>query len=120
MLPVMPLILVAWADGKLDSKERPQILAAAKEQGIAEDSPAAKLLEHWLDTPPSPELAPTWKHYVRAVAKHLSNEARLALQNETLRRARGVAKASGGALGFGAISEDEERVISELEQTFDE
>lgn len=118
-LSLVPLVLVAWADGKMDSKERPLILKAAREQGIADDSPAAKRLEDWLDTKPSPQLASTWKHYVRATTAKMSDEARQALRSDVVRRARAVAKASGGPMGFGVVSSDEKRVIAELEKAFD-
>lgn len=117
-ISLVPLVLVAWADGKVNAKERPTVLHAAKEQGIDKESPAAKLLDHWLDTEPSPQLAATWRHYVRVLTEKMSDEARNALHSDVIRRARAIAKASGGPLRFGTISVDEKRVIAELEQAF--
>lgn len=119
-ISLVPLVLVAWADGKMDAKERPSIVKAAKEQGIKDESPAAHLLEHWLDTKPNPQLASTWKHYIRITTEKLSVDVRKALCTDVVRRSRAVAKASGGPLGFGTISSDEKRVIAEIEQSFND
>lgn len=118
-ISLVPLVLVAWADGKVNAKERSTILNAAKEQGIGKESPAAKLLEHWLDTEPRPQLAATWRHYVRVVTERMSDEATNARRDDVVRRARAVAKASGDPLRFGKISSEAKRVIAELEQAFD-
>ncbi len=118
-MSLVPLILVAWADGKMDAKERPAILKAAREEGIAEPTPAGQLLRHWLDVKPKPQLATTWKHYTQVVAQKMSYKARASLCKDVLRRAQTTAKASGGSLGFNSISEYEKRVIAELKQAFD-
>lgn len=117
-MSLVPLVAVAWADGKLDKKERPAILKAAHERGITEDSPAAELLEHWLNDKPTEELTAAWKHYVTAITKQLGHDRRAALRKATMERARSVAKASGGTLGFNSISVSEEKVLSDLEQAF--
>lgn len=39
-ISLVPLVLVAWTPNKMGSKERPLILKAAREQGIADDSAA--------------------------------------------------------------------------------
>ena len=117
-ISLVPLILVAWADGKLDDKERPSILRAATEQGIGEDSSACQLLQHWLDEKPAEGLAQVWKHYVQAVVQKMSAEGRAAWRDEVVRRATAVAQSSGGFLSLGTISSEEQGVIAELEQAF--
>ncbi|HRX79988.1 MAG TPA: hypothetical protein P5307_13045 [Pirellulaceae bacterium] len=118
-MSLVPLILVAWADGKVDAKECPLILKAAREQGIIEATPADQLIRHWLDTKPNPQLASTWAHYMKAVAEKMSYKARASLCRDIVRRAQIVARASGGSLGFNKISVSEKRVIAELEEVFD-
>ncbi len=65
-ISLVPLILVAWASGKVEPEEREQILKAARDNGITSDTPAAQLLEHWLERRPKRELGSTWKHYIAA------------------------------------------------------
>jgi tellurite resistance protein len=115
-LTLVPLVLVAWADGKVDPEEREPIMNAAKEQGIESDSPSAKLLDHWLTTKPKRELASIWTSYVAAIMEKMSDEAKAALRNSMITRATAVAKASGGILGIGKLSSDEKQVLGEIEQ----
>lgn len=115
-IALVPLILVAWASGEVEPEEREQILKAASDHGITNDSPAALLLEHWLDRKPNRELGATWKHYIAAVVAQMGAESRESLRSEIVARATAVANASGGLLGFGKISNDEKRVIAEVEQ----
>jgi hypothetical protein len=115
-ISLAPLVLVAWADGKMGAEEREQILKTAKDEGIASDSPAAMLLGHWLTAKPKRELESTWKHYIVAVMRQMGVESQTVLRTEIIGRARAVANASGGILGFGKISADEKRVIAELEE----
>ena len=50
---------------------------------------------------------------------HETEERREALRGETIERARAVAKATGGFLGFGnKISDEEESVLTALEAAF--
>lgn len=118
-MSLAPLVLVAWADGKLDTKERPSILKAAQEEGITETTPAGQLLQYWLNTQPGPQLATAWKHYTQVVAEKMSYKTRASLCRDVVRRAQAVAKASGGSPGFNAISASEKRTIADLKSAFD-
>jgi hypothetical protein len=113
------MVLVAWADGALDPKEKAAVQEAAREAGIDREAEARALLESWLTAPPKAELAEAWRGYVRAVAAGLAPEGRAALRRETIGRARRVAEAAGGFLGLGnKVSEAEERVLARLDEAF--
>ncbi|TWU20962.1 hypothetical protein Pla52o_39940 [Novipirellula galeiformis] len=116
-ISLVPLVLVAWADGNVAPEERSPIIEAAKEKGITSDSPAAALLEQWLSVKPSRKLITTWQHYIAAVMDQMSVETQAALRSDLIGRAQAVANAAGGVLGFGKVSADEKRVLNELEQT---
>jgi hypothetical protein len=118
-LALVPLALVAWADGSLDSKERAAVMDAAREGGVASGSEAARLLDTWLATPPGAELKAAWRGYAAALSANLDDAARATLRRETVGRARRVAEAAGGVLGLGRkVSEAEERVLNELDAAF--
>lgn len=118
-LSLVPLVEVAWADGKLDAKERSAILAAAEQSGLSKGSASYRLLEEWLGEQPSPQLLVAWKGYVAALSGTLDAQARQALKQDLLGRARAVAEAAGGFLGFGKrVSRAEQAVLTELEQAF--
>lgn len=118
-LSLTPLIEVAWADGKVDKKERAAVLAAAEQYGLERSDVSYLLLEGRLAERPGPELLDTWKTYVRMLARALDKETVATLRGELMARARQVAEASGGLLGLGSkISSQELAKLDELEQSF--
>lgn len=112
---LVPLIEVAWADGKIQPKERAAIIRAAEERGIQDGTPNHDLLESWLDREPPQGLMDTWKAYAAELQNNV--DARLAadLRHRLVERAQAVAEAAGGFLGIGAISKAEQAVLDELE-----
>ena len=119
-LTLIPLIEVAWADGKMEDGERSAVLAGAEAHGITTHSSSFRLLEMWLNDPPEPDLVAAWRQYIRAACETLSFEGKLRLKDSILGRARDVAESAGGFLGFRSVSPAEERVLSRLEQAFEE
>jgi hypothetical protein len=117
-LSLVPLVLVAWADRAVDCKERMAVLQAAIEDGLARDGAAYRLLEFWLENEPPPQLAETWKHFVKAVLPVLTDDNRFAFREEIMKQARRAAKASRPGLGAKKISTEEARVLNELESVF--
>jgi hypothetical protein len=103
----------------VDASERRAILDGAAAYGVDPRSPGHRLLAVWLDREPSPELGRAWRELVGGLASALSVESRMELQRLLLGRARDVAEAAGGVLGFGAISRAEERVLAELDRAFE-
>jgi len=112
-LSLVPLVAVAWADGRLESQERDALLRAAADAGITEGSAARILLESWLVVEPEPGLLDVWIEYTRELRPLLSAVARDAIHEETMARARRIAEAAGGYLGLGAHTSAEERAILE-------
>ncbi len=116
-LSLVPLIAVAWADGKLDDKERKAVLEAAAQKGIDAEHPASPLLKDWLRQKPAATLVDVWKLYAAALAQSLDEASKTALKDDLLGRAGAVAEAAGGLLGFGnKVSKSEQAVLDELEQ----
>jgi hypothetical protein len=99
-LRIIPLVLVAWADGKAPPEERNAVLGGARAAGIAPGSIAAQLLEGWLEHRPPPEFAAAWRDYARALVAGLPVAERDALRAAVLRECHAVADARGGFLGF--------------------
>ena len=118
-LTLIPLVEVAWADGHVDERERKAILKAAESSKIEPGSPSHELLLIWTQDRPAPEMMTSWKDYIRALCAELSDEQKQHLEERIVGRARTVAEAAGGFLGFGAkVSAAEEAVLQELQQTF--
>jgi hypothetical protein len=118
-LSLTPLVLVAWADGSIDDKERSAVLAGAAEAGMGGQDVGRQLLDRWLKEPPPRDLLATWTDYIRAMSAALDDEGKRALKLELLGRARRVAEATGGFLGVGRrVSPSEEAVLERLEKAF--
>jgi hypothetical protein len=118
-LTLIPLIEVAWADGKMDAKEREAVLSGAESTGIARESPSYGLLRIWIEDPPAPALVDAWTEFISALCREFSEEQRGRLQRNILSRARKVAEAAGGFLGLGSkVSKEESAVLESLERAF--
>lgn len=115
-LSLVPLVEVAWADGKMDPEERSAILAASTDQGISPGSTAHDLLASWLKHLPRPELFEAWCSYIEAVLEPLTPGEREELRIGLVERARHVAEAAGGILGVGPISGSERLVLARLDE----
>src|SRR5262245_63272812 len=114
-LGLVPLVAIAWADGALDVKERQAIVANLGVAGIVADSPAGQLVQSWLANPPPASMLEAWPSYTSALAAELSPTERNNLRDSVLGRARAVAEAAGGFLGFGnRISKAEEELLQRL------
>jgi tellurite resistance protein len=112
---MVPLAMVAWADGAVQPKEREAILRAAEDNGIAPGSVARQLLEGWLTQAPGTTLVDAWKRYVAAIWPALSPHEHDEIRQSGLERARSVAEAAGGFLGLGSrVSAKERTVLDEI------
>jgi hypothetical protein len=118
-LSLVPLVLVAWADGEVDAKERGAVLQGAAQEGVEQNGPASQLLERWLTMRPPPQLLATWTDYIRAISTTLGVDARHEFKSSLLGRARAVAEAAGGFLGAGwKTSPAEKEILAKLEKAF--
>jgi hypothetical protein len=120
-LALVPLIALAWADGKIDEEEKAAVLEAASESFVSKDSPDFGLLQQWMEHKPSPRLLDAWRHYIKGLCEKLSQHQKTALKKDFIGHARQVAKTTGGFLGLGnKISKPEKEMLEKLESAFDE
>jgi hypothetical protein len=118
-LTLIPLIEVAWADGKMDEKEREAVLSGAESTGIPRESPSHGLLRIWIEDQPAPDLVDAWGDFIGTLCGELSDEQRDRLERNILDRAREVAEAAGGFLGLGTkVSKEESAVLESLARAF--
>lgn len=118
-IEVVPLVFVAWADGKVQAEEREAIIAAAAAAGIQPQDARYPLLEHWLQIRPAAEMIEAWRHYVNGLCLRLERSEIEELKHVVLDPVRKVAHAAGGFLGFGnKMSAAERTVLGTLERAF--
>ncbi|TWT87784.1 TerB family tellurite resistance protein [Stieleria varia] len=113
-LALTPLVFVAWADGSVSPNERQTVISAALRQGVNDCPDAFHLLEQWLQTRPRRELWNVWKDYVTDFYAALAPSTANKFATRLLNQATEVARSSGGVLGFGKISESEQRLLDEI------
>lgn len=115
-LRLIPLVFVAWADGKIDENERQAILRAAEERGMAAKETARPLLDTWLTRKPEGRLLALWKEYIRERWNRFTPDEQLQMRENVLNDARAVAEAAGGFLGLTSkISTAEQAVLDDIE-----
>ena len=118
VLPLIPLIEVAWADGSVTIKEQSTVLDAAKNHGIDEGSPAYNFLGRLLNERPS---ALFFERTNRVLMHLIQAKPESWMKKDLPTLCREVAEASGGFLGlFGEkISPAEMAIINELSDRLD-
>jgi hypothetical protein len=118
-LAVVPLVEVAWADGRIEDKERAAIMEASAKGGLVKGSPDYQILERWLARKPEPALLEAWTHYVQGLCEQMGPEEREVLRRDLIDRARRVAVAAGGFLGLtSGISKAEQKMLDDLDAAF--
>jgi len=116
---LFPLVEVAWADGKVDDREREAFLTAAAEQGITPGSPGHDALRIFIEEAPREDARKAWLAWAEAVSAKLAPAERREVREGLVKRARTIAEASGSILGFtNPVSANEERVIARIEKAF--
>jgi len=117
-LCLVPIIEVAWADGKIEEKEQQAILVSAGKNGFAEDH---AILKEWLQRKPDEPLMNAWKTYMAGLYEITSSDCLAVLKTEILEHTTVVAKASGGFLGLtNPVSAKEQSVLDGIAAFFQE
>lgn len=117
-MTLVPLVAVAWADGKLDDREVQAVLDGAEQKGIKVGTAAHGLLNSWLTHAPGDNLVDVWARYVDELLDQLTPAERQTMHECVMGRARGVAEAAGGFLGLKTISSAEEAMLDRLDNAF--
>jgi hypothetical protein len=117
-LSLVPLIMVAWADGSIQDNERTAVLQGALGKGLEEGSDGYQLLESWLAKKPDEKLFVAWESYIKALAGQLNDEQNRLLKNQILNFAKVVAEAAGGFLGVGRVSATEDKILARIGDAF--
>jgi len=118
-LSVVPLVEVAWADGKIDEAEKDAVEKAAEQ--VLPDNAAIDLalIHRWLQVKPPDSMLTAWIHYIEGLREALSEKERADLKESLIGQARAVAEASGGFLGLTSkISAPEQAMLDKMSAAF--
>jgi hypothetical protein len=116
LLHLVPLLEVAWAEQGVSDRERTLIIEAARASGIQTDSAADRQLADWLATRPSEEFFVKTLRLIGAILQARPLEQREDSQRDLWSYCNAIASASGGILGFGKVSSEEQRVLVRISQ----
>jgi hypothetical protein len=114
MLHLVPLIQTAWAEGGVSAKERDLIVKAARSRGITEGTPCDQQLMMWLSKRPSDELFEKSLRAIRTILQAQPDDVRNASEKDLLSLATAIAAASGGIVGFRAVSDEERQTLAHI------
>jgi len=117
VLPLVPLIEMAWADGEVSSAEDRTVRELAKRFGLETDGEAFEFLTLMLREQPSDLF---FERVNRVVARLVEEDPDKWDQNSLVELVEEVAEASGGFFGLtDPINSDERELLEEFAQLFD-
>jgi hypothetical protein len=110
LVTLLPLVHVAWADGKVQRAERKLILQIAEERGLLENG-GRETLEHWLSVAPDTAQVRTDLAILNELARtrgEIADEFDADSLQLMLAWCQDVADAAGGLLGLAPARRDAE------------
>jgi len=114
LMPIVPLVQVAWAEGGVTAKERKLLLEIAEARGIEPDTPAHDELIGWLEQEPPQEFYENTLRGLRILLHAIPDDLREASRESLVEYCTQIAEVSGGILGFGKVSGDERELIARI------
>jgi hypothetical protein len=114
LLPLIPVLQVAWAEGGVSAAERGMIVALARSRGITAGSEADQQLREWLDRRPSED---TFRKASRLIGAMLDRPQGAEIQmsaDDLIKCCEQIAHASGGIFGIGSVSAEEKTALQEI------
>jgi tellurite resistance protein len=115
LLPLVPIVQVAWAEGGVSEDERRLILQLARQRGVEPGSAADQKLAAWLKTQPAEVVFERATRLIRAMLDDQSGERKNLKVEDLIHHCEEIAAASGGVLGFRKISAEERALLGQIE-----
>ena len=114
LLPLMPVLQVAWAEGGVSEAERNLVVQLARARGITEGSAADAQLSSWLSTPPGSEVFAGASRLVGAMLDGAGTVGAGLTAEELVAYCERIAAASGGFLGINRIGAEERALLATI------
>ena len=120
LLPLVPVLQVAWAEGGISTAERTAIVALARSRGISAGSEADHQLTAWLEQRPSADTFRKATRLIAAMVDHPGEGFHDITADDLLRYCEQIAHASGGIFGIGSVSAEERAALQQITQQLKE
>jgi len=116
LLPLVPVLETAWAEGGVSPAERHLIGKLARSRGIEENSAADKQLSEWMVSRPDPAVFARAGRLIVAMLASGPDKLHGLSADELVAYCEKIAAASGGMLGLriGAVSDEERALLSRI------
>jgi hypothetical protein len=116
LLPLVPVLELAWAEGGITPAERQLLVSLARSRGIAEGSAADHQLTAWMASRPAPEVFAKAGRLISALLSSGSGVAQGLTADQLVQYCEQIASASGGLLGLPirAISMEERNLLTRI------
>ncbi len=113
LLPLVPVVQTAWAEGGVTTTERDLLVQLARSRGINEGSAADRQLHAWMTSRPDSTVFTRAGRLIRALLDSGTDEAGLSAE-DVVKQCEAIAGASGGIFGVGRVSSEERALLSAI------
>lgn len=115
LLPLVPMLQVAWAEGGITPAERDQLVKFATARGIVPGSEASEQLIQWMVERPSEEIFAGAGRLIAAMLASGATPVANLSADDLVKYCESIASASGGVFGvFGRVSAEEKSLLSSI------
>jgi hypothetical protein len=115
LLPMVPVIQLAWAEGGVTPAERAMVVDLARKRGIEADGAADRQLSDWLTLRPGQDVFDGAMRLIGAMLSTSTEDHGGVDAEDVIKSAEAIASASGGILGIGKISSEERAILSQIQ-----
>ena len=115
LLPLVPILQVAWAEGGVSPAERALILDVARKRGIEEGTAADRQLSEWLTHRPAPDVFSRAGRLIAVMLAAGTEAVHDLSADDLVKYCESIASASGGILGIGKVSTGERAAIEQIQ-----
>ena len=112
LLPLIPVLEMAWAEGEVTAAERKMVVDAARGRGIEAGGAADRQLADWLDRRPEDSL---FRRAGRLINALVESGGRFEVTpDDIIKYCEAIADASGGLFGIRRVSSEERATLSRI------
>ncbi len=118
-LYLLPLVDVAWADGRVQKEEQKQILSALEKHGVESTSKAYQIVTRWIERGPSDESFMQARSLLEPIVAELKKSGK-DVSSWILEASEKVASVTNNLFGLGSkmISKEERSYLETLAKKF--
>lgn len=115
LLPLVPVLQVAWAEGGITPAEREQLVRLAETRGILPGSASYARLTEWMTTRPAEAVFSGAGRLINAMLASGAQAVADLSADDLVKYCEAIASASGGVFGmFNRVSTEEKQLLASI------